>query len=305
MFSTPKTLIVRPHVRRVLQLATEVSPLRKSLRLLGKSGLLPRPIWARLPVAGAFSVDLPSGSSFRYSSTVGDMSGRGLYWRGLLAFRNEGLATFYRLAGRAKHVLDIGANTGVFTLVACAATPDSVVTSFEPVPGLYRRVADVVSMNGWRQRCEVRQQAVSNRVGSAPFHVPLGEVPSSASLDPTGFRGYDGSIIQVPVTTVDTVIPPGCSVDLVKIDVEGFEHLVLEGMQRVLRESSPDIFIECLPDGPYKAVEHILSSFGYCFFHVRNEQLVRTPEIVPDPAGWNRNYLCRAASHAREAGALE
>jgi len=45
--------------------------------------------------------------------------------------------------------------------------------------------------------------------------------------------------IEVPVVRVDDIVPADRSVDLVKIDVEGFEPLVLQGMQAVLARS-PD-----------------------------------------------------------------
>lgn len=124
------------------------------------------------------------------------------------------------------------------------------------------------------------------------FHVPFCDLPTSASLHSQGFRGCKGALIDVLVTTIDTVCSEDERVDLVKIDVEGFEDKVLEGMQRVLTTSAPDIIVECNPDGPFQSVETILAKFGYHFFHIRREGPVAVDKIVPSETGCYRNFLC-------------
>jgi FkbM family methyltransferase len=121
----------------------------------------------------------------------------------------------------------------------------------------------MVALNGWQDRCAVRAEAVSDFVGTAPFHVPFGCTPISASLNPRGFRDFEGESTEVPVTSIDAVIPPGTRADTAKIDVEGFEDRVLNGMRRTLSESRPDLIIECLPDGPLPEIERIVGECGY------------------------------------------
>jgi hypothetical protein len=69
----------------------------------------------------------------------------------------------------------------------------------------------------------------------------------------------------VPVSTADAVLPADMPVDLVKIDVEGFEDKVLEGMQETLKRWHPAIIFEVLPGGPAKAIEDVLRPLGYSF----------------------------------------
>jgi FkbM family methyltransferase len=147
-------------------------------------------------------------------------------------------------------------------------------------------------MNGWEDRCQALSVAVANVEGSAKLHVPFGDVPKSASLHSQGFRGYEGSLIDVPVTTIDAICSESERVDLVKIDVEGFEDKVLEGMQQVLADSTPTIIVECNPDGPFAAIETILTRFGYRFFHLRREGPVAADKIIPDKKERDRNFLC-------------
>ena len=110
--------------------------------------------------------------------------------------------------------------------------------AFEPVPRVYDKLLEHIRLNHFEDRCEAYQIAVSNFIGTAEMHIPLGDLPTSASLNPEGFRGFDGILQQVPVTTIDAVVGER-AVDLAKIDVEGFEPQVLEGMQMTLQRSRP------------------------------------------------------------------
>lgn len=275
-------MITAPHFSRV------------ALQIIARAGLLPPAVWRRLPVETVFLVSLPDGNAFRYSALPNDATGRALWWRGLKSWQPETLRIFHQLSKKAQLVLDIGANTGVFTLLACAANPHLKVISFEPVPRIYNRLREHVRLNGYEGRCQVRNEAVSNRIGVTQFHVPFGDVPTSASLQPNGFRGVQGELIEVHVTTVDSVCATRERVDLVKIDVEGYEDKVLEGMRRTLATSKPTVIVECNPDGPYQAIEAILGSFGYRFFHLRKQGPEPCHKITPDESEQFRNFLCTA-----------
>lgn len=273
----------------VLHGVTNNPVIRLALKKMISTGCVTDATYRRLPVEEAFPVRMPNGGSFIYSSVREDPIGRYLFWE---SWEAESTAVFQELAKRAKLVLDIGANTGLYTLLTCAANPDANVIAFEPVPRTHSRLVNNVMINGWMARCQIRPEAVSNATGSVKFHVPNTALPSCACLDPNGFKGYDGSLIDVNVTTVDAAIGKNARVDLVKIDVEGFEDKVLEGMQRVMATSAPAIVVECIPDGPFGAVESIVKDFGYRIFHLQKERPAVVDRIVPDVDGLYRNFLC-------------
>jgi len=266
--------------RSIARQLMRISILREVLRMLSLAGFLPPPIWKRLPVEVVFPVKLPDGRSFLYSATPNDVIARALYWRGLEDWESETIPVFYRLAQSAEIVLDIGANTGFYTLLACTANPRARVIAFEPVPRVYEKLLEHIRLNHFEDRCEAYQIAVSNFVGMAEMHIPLGDLPTSASLNPEGFRGFDGVLRQVPVTTIDAVVGER-TVDLAKIDVEGFEPQVLEGMQMTLQRFRPALFIECLPDGPYQQVEEMLKVQGYQIYALTRKGPVNVERVVP------------------------
>jgi FkbM family methyltransferase len=268
--------------------------LESGLRRLVDRGLLPRAVWARLPIHHQVKVRVDETKSFVYESTANDWLGRMFFWGGFTAWEHETTTVFFELCKNAATVLDIGANTGTFSLLACTANDRSRVLAFEPVPRIYSRLLANIQANGFSRRCETYNIAVSDFTGSASFHVPFSDVPASSSLDPGGFRNVPGELINVPVSSIDAIVPKSMEVSVVKLDVEKFEHRVLNGMRRVLGECRPAIVIECLPDGPCGAVESILREFGYRFYHLRSEGPIAEPGIIPDQSGQFRNFLCRA-----------
>lgn len=266
--------------------------LRTPISTLGRMGVLPAAVWKRLPVEGLIEVPVPNGSTFRYTATARDSIARALCWTGLDGFEPETVQAFSSIAPHVAFMLDIGANTGIYTLLGCALSEQLHVAAFEPVPRIHALLARNVEMNGWQDRCELHCEACGARTGTASFHVPFGDVPTSASLHPEGFRSNPGELIHVPIVTVDAVFGDKERVDLVKIDVEGFEDQVLEGMRATIKRFSPTIIVECNPDGPFAAVDALLSRCGYRFYHLRRDGPVPMTRIQPDPAERFRNYLC-------------
>ncbi len=100
-------------------------------------------------------------------------------------------------------------------------------------------------------------------------------------------------MIQVRVVTLDSLnIKP----DLIKIDVEGFEDVVLEGAAEVLSTCRPRIILEANPDGPYKRVTEILRRHGYGFQHLTPSGPLAASAIQPKEGAHICNWLCLPAS---------
>jgi FkbM family methyltransferase len=280
-------------VRNILARVTTNDRAAAAISALSGKGLVPESVWMRLPIEKTFYVPAVADiGGFYYRADRDDGIGRALYWRGISAWEQETVPVFYKYAKRSRNIIDIGANTGIYSLIACAGNESVQVQCFEPVPLLVEILRDNIRLNHWDNRCSVYGQAVADQRGSAKFHVPVGRVPKSASLHPDGFRGSAGRLIDVAVTTVDAACVNKDQVDLVKIDVEGFEDKVLQGMTQVLDSSRPHLIVECNHDGPFKNVESILSAYNYKFFHLRKEGVIPVPHIIPDPNQKFRNFLC-------------
>ncbi len=206
--------------------------------------------------------------------------------------------------------VDIGANVGYFTLLAAKCVGRSGrVFSFEPVPQLRRRLDRNLRLNHLGD-CEVYGVAVSNAEGTCEFHVgPCGHSGVS------GMRAlHDASAtITVHTNTLDNMLPADVDVSLVKIDVEGAECHVLEGMQDSLARSQPDIILEITPEylsGMNRSpgqIEQLLASFGYRPFAIGDMGLQRLDSLNEAGASQFNAYFTvpadskseRKAAHSR------
>ena len=137
-------------------------------------------------------------------------------------------------------VMDVGANWGYFTLLAAAAVgPSGAVVSLEPDPRQYETLAGNVAMNGFTHVTTLRA-AASSRPGRVTL---LGYSDDEENRGVTRIAAGDGRAapdaarqFDVDAVTIDGLMPPIREVDLVKIDVEGAEDLVLEGMREGLSQ---------------------------------------------------------------------
>lgn len=82
------------------------------------------------------------------------------------------------------------------------------------------------------------------------------------------------------------------TVDLVKLDTEGTEPQVLEGMRDTLRRHRPVIFCEVLPDrGTEEALEAVFDSLRYRYYLLRGDGPRLMGRIFPDGRWRNRAFV--------------
>jgi FkbM family methyltransferase len=177
-------------------------------------------------------------------------------------------------------VYDIGGWEGVYTMFfARAVGPTGRVLTFEPNPANRERIEENVALNNLTN---VLLRPVA--LGSAPGPATLviegglageGGVRSIAPADAQGQKG-SGSLVQVDVETLDREIELHTLPlpDLVKIDVEGFELNVLEGMARTIDEHHCRILLEihrlaARPDQAGEVMEFLLRR-GYGLHHIES-----------------------------------
>lgn len=161
-------------------------------------------------------------------------------------------------------VWDIGANIGVFAFSAALAGARRVY-ALEPdifLAGVMRRT---VHKNGLSTVVAVLPMAIASTTGLADLLIAERGRASNA-LQLVGGRSQMGGVrnqVTVPVFSADdlckaTDAPP----DLIKIDVEGAELHVLEGMRAIISNHRPIIYIE-VGTQTQAAVEALFAEFGY------------------------------------------
>lgn len=207
-----------------------------------------RAIYSHVPYRGIVKVHCGDNCQFQIESQGHNIE-NGLYWGGLFAHEPETMRIWTDHARKVDMVLDIGANSGVFALAA-ATVGATNVHAFEPLPRVYKLLQRNVSINE-TTAIKTWQMAMGSTKGLARMFDPGGDAPTSASLSEEFATAKFSRLreVDVQVTTVDLF----CSehgiqgVDLIKIDVEGFEEHALQGMRQVVAASKPIILMEVLP----------------------------------------------------------
>lgn len=156
--------------------------------------------------------------------------------RGFIAERYEP-AVWSRVMREVRagdHVAEVGANMGLYALAfAGRVGAGGHVTAFEPDPESISALEANIGVNGWKDRVTVIRAAVGQTNGQIRFASARGQESRIEMRQDI----CDG-VITVPMVTLDDAFA-GRRIDVIKIDVEGFEQQVLEGARTILREKRP------------------------------------------------------------------
>jgi FkbM family methyltransferase len=169
--------------------------------------------------------------------------------------------------------VDVGANIGYFTLLASDLVgPDGLVIAVEPLPQNNTLLAKSVELNQG-QNVEIHAVAVGPKTGtmnmchaarfnSGSFHFENPARPKQMTW-------------KIEVRPLDELVA-GRRPDVIKIDVEGGEALVLEGMGAILTKHRPLVLMEYsdtyLRDVSCVSGRELLSrleALGYCFQDIK------------------------------------
>jgi FkbM family methyltransferase len=185
-------------------------------------------------------------------------------------------------------VYDVGANIGVFSLVAAASTPRGVV-AFEPMPGLAATLRDAASRNGLVE-LRVEEVALSDRSGTATFYASA-VTDLSNSLNPWHRAPADS--FAVAVDTLDAFVDrTGLSPAVIKIDTETTEPDVLMGARRTIERLRPWILCEVLDVGRPEEVAAAMADLGYHYYRITDAERWRPADVpTPDPQQEFLNWL--------------
>lgn len=148
--------------------------------------------------------------------------------------------------------LDIGANIGYFTLLlAHYAGQAGRVYAFEPLPQNHEVLNENVALNQLGMQVQPIALALSNKAGTAEFMYRSDVFTGGGSLvtaDPWGDPSTTRLLsTEVKIITGDSFFEAQKDtphVDFIKLDVEGAEGLVLEGLQNTIARNYPIILME-------------------------------------------------------------
>ncbi len=151
------------------------------------------------------------------------------------------------------HFVDVGANTGLHTLLASTRITGGRITCVEPDPKNVVRLRRALELNRI-----VNATLLPVAASDAPGHTTLdgSDVFSRISPDPSP----QSDRCPVETARLDTALGPDARVDFCKIDVEGAEWQVLKGMTGLMeRDALPAVAFEF--NGSFQAYGHSEDGF--------------------------------------------
>jgi FkbM family methyltransferase len=174
-------------------------------------------------------------------------------------------------------VVDAGANIGIYSefLSRCVG-PNGVVHSFEPSRDNFVRLRSAT-----RKLPNVRPWAavVGEHTGETMLHLS-----DKLNVDHRAYASYGDTrhAVQVRMVALDDHFKPGERVDLMKLDIQGYELHALQGAKRVLRENADiKLLLEFWPFGLKQAGTNwseLMEMLEACGMNI---MLIQPPGLVP------------------------
>jgi FkbM family methyltransferase len=174
-----------------------------------------------------------------------------LYWRGEQGWEPELLPWWRAFCRSSQSVLELGTNIGYFAVQGGRAAPGVRYVAVEPHPVSAQLCRTHLALNSVTSVEVLEAAAVADpAVASVALRVPADQAaaPTVAFLSsdtelPADMAGGSTAVIDVPAIDVRRLLD---GVDLIKMDVEGQEHVLLAAMRTHIRERRPTLFVEVL-----------------------------------------------------------
>jgi len=271
--------------------------INRLLRTINK-WLYPHITKFRIQPAGCVRFTLNNGKKIKLYTNQTDYVSFLTFWEGLYEY--EFIWMFEKIIAQCNGFLDIGANTGLFSLIAAKSNPKCKVLAFEPSPDAYTYLQKNVQSNLLGEQINPQPFAVSNTEEVLEFykvHNPkYPNVPNLSGAASLVYMNAEHKKISVQTVGLDSFLEknyPNLVVDFVKIDAEGAEEHIIQGMMQTIQRHKPIITCEILLGDIGHNIQQLLKEQGYEFYlPVSREKLLKVDTIEYKESEDIRNCFC-------------
>lgn len=203
----------------------------------------------------------------------------------LNCFENTEVELFRQSIKPGMTVVDIGANIGYYTLIAGTRVgDDGHVFAFEPEEVNYNFLEKNVRNNSLEHRVNIYKIALSDRSGQQKLYLTENNKGTHSFADN---RNTNTSITVETKTLDEILLPHTQQIDIIKMDIEGAEALVIDGMKELINKNPHvKIFTEFYP----KAMRRLgkspleflkkLHNFGFKIYDI--DETKKTTVLIGD-----------------------
>lgn len=178
---------------------------------------------------------------FRYSGNLASYIDWVVFFFG--AYERETLVFLADAARRldCRTFVDVGANVGQHTLFMSRHARS--VVAVEPYGNVRREIFQKVGENGVRN-VVVHAVGLGDGDGETPFYAPTGSNGGQGTFHRERGAAVGRPIGMLPVVRGDALLAGAGQIDLIKIDVEGYEPQVLAGLAQTIARDRPVVVFE-------------------------------------------------------------
>ena len=256
-------------MRKYIKVIYELVPFKKAIFLLLRTICsVPSPLSRHLNFIGEFTLSIEDKKikMFHYGYLIENL----LFWGGPLgSYEKISLKYWILLCHKCNYIHDVGANTGIYALIAKALNPDAEVIAYEPVGRVYKKLNKNIDINHYDIRSY--EIGLSDYDGVATIYDTdtdhIYSVTVNANLNDPCVQTIKK---EINVNRLDTMFDKESfgGLDLIKIDVETHEPEVLKGLGELLDHYRPTMFIEVLTQSVGDQLMEILNGTGYLYFQI-------------------------------------
>ncbi len=216
------------------------------------------------------------------------------YWKGYdkSNFEKISRGLWTKLAEKSNTIIDIGANTGLYSLLANLVNPQSQIFAFEPIKRNVEKLKINCALNQFHN-IAIIDAAISNTDGHTNIYQPKTDVSTISTLNKhiAEERHVEANVEDVETIRLDTFIKKNDfkRIDLIKIDVEGYEVPVFEGMGEYIKSMKPTILAEIRIEENGARIMELLGDCGYLFFDIDEKNPPKPVSEITKSS--NNNFL--------------
>jgi len=191
-----------------------------------------------------------------------------VFWKGFFGWESNSTKLWGELCKKSNVIVDVGANTGLYSLIAKTINPASSVYAFEPVQRVFNKLEKNILLNNFDIKC--LSKALSNKDGEGIIYDSDLEHTYSVIVGMDRSNEKDLHPVKIQTAKLDTFLLENNikNIDLLKIDVETHEPEMIEGFIKNIRKYKPTMIIEIIRDYVAISVQDQLNGLGYLYFHI-------------------------------------
>ncbi len=265
---------MKKRIVRVVHWVFMLWPLEKLLRFFVRGRYVNSILAKLIPTNKSYKKNtqrLVKAGPIKLYGDLSDYNDWKAYW-GLKEIERQKL---YELAAASKIIVDIGVNNGWVLLNMATIVKDAngFVYGFEPFPSTFQKCKKNIDMSNVAN-CKVFNIGCGDNKGEVSMIIETETNSGQNRIVDKNIVKDSSKMATITISRLDDELYNVGKIDLIKVDVEGFEYSVLKGAAAILKRDKPKLFIEIDEklliennSSPEELVFFLKSEFGYNIKH--------------------------------------